>query len=760
MLPNERARSIRIETDSARSCGAALEGRHSRGCGTPCYDRSTPKLTVGKSVRSLIALVMLVLPSAAASAGMSSREVWHAVATPSRAALPTVTIDLGYPGPYLSPDSSPITLRATAGNLPFNGYIGYHLAVKNVRAFNPPVITRAVLRPHQSWSWTTQLDLHYFGDLKREIVIEWLDGSMDVVATGNAGVPPWSARANRLRVIARGQTVPSLSVGDSLENADSLPLVARWYSGFRSLIIPVAVWLDLSPDVRKTIFASGIYVVFSGLPTPSQRMDAIDQALLPITFDPRPGAYDIPWPYRSPTSSGSVAVPMTWRAKQGASWAGSPALPYIVSNQVAAWVADGTALDVALPAMTVNPIHQDRGWRSHHQPTPKLTTFVRSFLPAVAALFAALLSIAFWVVMRKSPRPAVAVAAAIASALILLGRDQIRPSGSRSVPRREQRPPAASEGIYTYESFAPRAPGVTEHVSREQAYGASPLPEKPASLDVMRNSITQGNQRLGDVEVRSATTAPGWGALVSRRGPWETARRYSRRSELGESPVVRVQSRDDQKLVIDYESPIAVDRVFAEWASGDIHHFGEVAAPGGSRGRVTIEDGMMLGSASHSAWSYGSPPPQGLAGCSVRVSLMWETRSDAQTLQWVEPFPPSAGKPTSFSIRATPEAEEAGTMSRLFALPVALIPTGAGAVIGVSKPLSASEVTVSSAAGSMRLPPAVNQLNAFEDVFVIPAERFGELIRQGGILKVTLKRTGANTDRFGNIWIKVLEKKP
>ena len=164
MLPNERDRSIRIDSDSARSCGSAMEGRQARGCGTPCYDRSTPKSTVGKSVRSLIALVMLVLPSAAASAGMSSREVWHAVATPSRAALPAVTIDLGYPGPYLSPTSSPIMLRATAGNLPFNGYIGYHLAVKNVRAFNPPVISRAILRPHQSWSWTTQLDLQYFGE--------------------------------------------------------------------------------------------------------------------------------------------------------------------------------------------------------------------------------------------------------------------------------------------------------------------------------------------------------------------------------------------------------------------------------------------------------------------------------------------------------------------------------------------------------------------------------------------------------------------
>ena len=761
MLLIRRAALARCDADSAGNQGAAPKAARTRLRDLPCYDRETPFSIYGMSLRSLIALLILVLPATASSATSGTGEVWHAVAAPPRAALPTVSISFGYPGPYISPVSAPMTLCATAGDLPFNGYIGFHLAVKNKRTFNTPVMARAVLRPHQSWAFTTQADLHYWGDQQREVVIEWLDRSMEKLASCNSGVPPWSARALPLRVLSPGQSPPSLSPAELAAKADTLPDVARWYSGFRSLLVPVSVWLDLSPGVRKAIFASGVYVVFSGLPGPAQHQDAIDRALLPVTFDPRPGSYETPWPYRVATS-GPVAVSMSWHPKPGSSWTGLPEMPSIVSNQVATWVADETALGAALPAMTLSAIERQQRIGAVATRMPGPAALLRVFIPLIATILVALLSIAFWLVMRKKPRFALPLLAIGMSTLILLGRDRIRPSGSRSLPRSAQNAASPGEGIHSYDIFKPRSPGVIQHDWMETTYGEAPLPEKPASPEVWKTTITKGDPKLGAMEVESATTAPGWGTLVSPSNAWNTAQRYGQRRELGESAVVRIQTRTDKKLTIEYESPMPVDFVAAEWIVGDKHVFGEASATGDRRGHVTIESGTTLWAAAESWWSsYSSGDRQGLAGASVRVSLSRETRQNKQVLQWVEPFAQSSARRTPFMMHASLKDQEDGTKSCLFALPVARVPPGARAVIGVAGNFHASEVTVAWDGGSVIPATTPTDGNPFFDAFAIPPEIVRQAVERGGVVKVTLKSNLANTEHYwGNVWIKVLEKKP
>lgn len=723
-------------------------------------------------VRTLIALATVALLTPPVSAGVASREVWHAVVVPPRPGLPAVTIDLGYPGPYISPVRSPITLHATAGNLPFDGYIGFHFAVHNARAFNVPIVSRAVIRPHQTWSFTTEADLHYFGELKREIVIEWWDRSMEVESTGNAGVPPWSVRARRLLVMRPGEAPSASLISDdeSIERADALPDVARWYTGFRSVAIPLAVWLDLPRRVREAIFASGIYVVFSGLPAPSQRMDAIDRALLPVVFDQRPGSYEVPWPYRV-AKAGPVAVPVSWRPKAGAVWTGSSVLPYIVSNQLTAtWVADDTALNIALPAMGPAPIRiHDEQSRPPRVRSPAVRDLVRSFFPLIATILIALMSLGLWVVMRRLPRPVLAIVAVALSAVILLGRDRIRPAGHGFERRPELIKRTTLGGVYTYEIHFPLAPGVVDHFTVERIYGASPLPAKEASPEVLRTSITNADQTAYPTEIRDSATASGWGVIV-RNQAWDAVSRSSERRELGETPIVRVRQRDATKLVVEYESPVAVDWISAEWVYGDTGYFGEAAASGGKSGTATIDSGVTLWSPREFPWrvlglletSTDIPLPaaaQGRPAFYTKVSLYQKTRSGTQMLQWVEPFPGADRKSGSFLIGGRLEGDANGTKSRLFALPVALIPSGARAVISVPKTLGARDVTVSCAAGSIKAIPTGHDGTRFAtEAYAIPSEMFRQIIQEGGMLKVTLSPTQESF--FQTAWVEVWEKKP
>ena len=697
-----------------------------------CYDRSSPQHNTGVVVRTLIALILL-LPSAAVLADASSHEVWHATAVPPHPGLPTVTIDLGYPGSYISPDSSPITLRATAGDLPFDGYIGFHFELNGARTANIPVASRVVLRPHQSWSFSTRAALNYHGDLKRAIVIDWLNRSVEPIARQSAGVPPWSNRSGRLRVIRAGETYSSISGDDAWEHADALPDTAWWYRGFRELVVPLNVWLDLPPHTREAIFASGIHAVFFGLPEAAQQMDAIDRALLPVDFEPRPGSYQIPWPYR-PAASAPIPVPLSWKARPGAVWTGSASMPYIVSSQIATWIADENALAGTLPEMNPYPIRRERrldatGIRGRW---PGLGDILRSFFPFVALILIAVASLALWPLMRRSPGlPLVLIAVAFSTA-ILLGRNRIRPIGNGS---------ADSGTSYRYDIRSPLAPGVVEQYSRERIYGPAPLPPKRASAETLRTLITNVDHDGRGMEIRDSATPPGWGAIV-RDQTWDAASRLWGRRELGVAPVIHVHQRDEHKVVLDYESPYPVDRIGAEWVYGNTEYFGSVATRGNRRGTVTIEDGVRLWSSEYAFWDMPQPAETQAARyrTSMRVSLVEKRRNGARMIEWGDPFPTAGQKRASFLMSAQLLDNADATKSGLFAVPVALIGPETRALISIPKALGDTEVTVSYATGNSRaVPTGRDGVPYLSTAYAIPPETFRQIVEQGGLLKVSLK---------------------
>jgi hypothetical protein len=702
-----------------------------------CYDRSKSQHNGGVVVRTLIALILL-LPSAAVLADAPSHEVWHAVATPPRPGLPVVTIELGYPGPYISPVASPITLRATAGDLPFDGYIGFHFALRNARTFNIPVASRAILKPHASWSFSTKAELHYFGELKREIVVDWLNPSVDVIATQNAGVPPWSSRSGRLHVIRRAETYSPISGDDAWEHADALPDIAWWYRGFRALLVPLDVWLDLSPRTREAIFVSGTRVVFSGLPAPSQRMDAIDRALIPVVFDSRPGSYQVPWPYR-PTVSAPVPVPLSWKARPGAVWTGSASMPYIVSNQIATWVADENALTGPLPAMDPSPIRRDQplGPKGIRGRFPGVRDILQSFFPFVAMIFIAVASLALWPLMRRSPGLPLALTAVALSAAILLGRNRIRPIGNASAGGGD-----ATHASFTYDNRSPLAPGVLDHYSLERIYGTTPLPPKPASAETRRTAVTTADRNgAGSTEIRDSATVAGWGTIVRQR-TWGVASRFSERRELGDVPVVHVRQRDGHKLVLDYESPFPVDRIGAEWVYDNTQYFGAVATDGSTRGTATIENRITLWSPALAGWDapYSSQVEEGRGRSSTRVSFVEKRRNGIRMIEWTDPFPAPDQKPASFLMNAELIDDADAGKSHVFALPVALIGPEATALISVPKALGEIEVTVSYATGSVRaIPTGRDGIPYLTAAYAIPQEAFHQIVQEGGMLRVSLK---------------------
>src|SRR6266508_6520439 len=97
------------------------------------YDGRSPD----NSMRALIAAVIVLAVSSAEA------QTWHADVAPPRPALPSVTVDFGYPGLYVPWESAPIALHATAGDAPFDGYIGFRFRANERVAYDTPVISRA-----------------------------------------------------------------------------------------------------------------------------------------------------------------------------------------------------------------------------------------------------------------------------------------------------------------------------------------------------------------------------------------------------------------------------------------------------------------------------------------------------------------------------------------------------------------------------------------------------------------------------------------
>src|SRR5438874_11830138 len=196
-------------------------------------------------VRALIAVIALLSSNVRAE---SPRQPWHAVVPSPRPGLPAVTIDFGYPGPYVPMLNAPITIRATAADVPFDGYIGYHFAVRDRSTLDTPVIARAKLRPHESWSFRTTANLRRCcGDVMvpPEIADQWRNTAMAVIASRSAGTPPWTTWDQDLLALSVINGPEVLGAKPYVERAQNLSDQAQWYTGFSAVVMPVATWLDL-----------------------------------------------------------------------------------------------------------------------------------------------------------------------------------------------------------------------------------------------------------------------------------------------------------------------------------------------------------------------------------------------------------------------------------------------------------------------------------------------------------------------------------
>lgn len=526
-----------------------------------CYDYRRPLQTV--SLRTVIAALLVLLSSTASGQAVDERKPWHSEVVPANPRLPSVAIDLGYPGPYLPPLNAPMTVHATASAASFDGYIGFHYAVRDRLTLDTPVIARALLGPHTSWSFHTMTGLQRCcpGNeaSPREVVVEWRDRSMRMIASRSAGVPPWatwSQGLKPLRVIASAdERVPRMVLGAApyVARAQALSDRAQWYAGFSSVVLPLSTWLDLRQPVREAIFASGVLVALFGFPRPGQHHGQLDQVLLPVSFNAKPGSCEAPWPYRGSRSM-PVATPLSATAKKGSDTIGSSQNPYVARTWAAVWACEEEAFGAPLPAMsrfanghyrafgdTSSLESSDRSEDPRRDPGRDVAraSFLSAHSSAVAATIAALITIAGWLLLRKTPRFGVAVAIVVAASLLVAARSRIRP---------------VSE-VREYIIRSPVATGITDRIHIWRSYGPAPLAAIPANP---HDAVTGDSGQREEAELRTSETPPSLG-LLNHRGDWDAATRWSVRRELDDSSTgTRISNRSIDDFHQDFHSAVVL----------------------------------------------------------------------------------------------------------------------------------------------------------------------------------------------------------
>lgn len=716
---------------------------------TEWYDHR--KLPKTMRARGLITLVVLLLSSPAGA--QPARTPWRAVVASPRLSFPTVTVELGYPGPYVPWESTPVTLRASAGDHPFDGYIGFHFRVNDHLTYDTPVISRAVLRPHEQWTFTTFARLRRFGGVgegkfgpvAREIAVEWRNRAMRVAAVRSAGLPPWTLWNEPLRpllVVAPGEEVgEKVALGRTawVERAAALPDRAQWYAGFSDIVIPLALWLDLPRRVREAIFGSGIHVVFVGFARTNQHFEDIDRALLPVAFNPTPGTYEAPWPYRGSKAT-PVGTPVSWTTKNGTRFVGSARSPYMVQNAAAAWAADEVGIGQPLPAMTAIPIRLRIAEQrssvfdpSAHVRTawPRAAQLLRMFPAPALSIAAVIVSVGAWLAIRRRARAAAMTALLFLAVFVLAARDRVRPAA----------------GVYDFNVRTPVSSGIIRSFHARRVYGPTPIPEATDDAERIRTSITGANDWFKAAEARTSTTAVAMGLMKSERD-WDAITRWSVRHELGEPPAIRIRSRDAKKLVIEYESPIPVGSIHATWTEGAKIYFGSTALRKQRSGTVTIAHGSNVPDETEPSVS-DTPARQNFGRWYGSVVELRQTnRTSTRWLHWFEP----TADEKSFIIGSNAKQESGRPASWTFALPLQTTAADATALVSVFS--DSNQVTISWANGTTAIQSTGGKGLRSAPSYLIPPAVFREILAGGGIVKVTVDQP---TDP--RAWIEVWEKK-
>lgn len=463
--------------------------------------------------------MLIAVLTVAASRVAIAEEPWRAEVHASLAGLPAVKIEYGYAGGYVPALNAPLALQALGTNVPFDGYIGFHFAVHGRNTVDVPVLARAHVPARGEWSFRTFAALQRWGDgddsLPRELMIVWRDRDMNILATENAGTPPWTDFRHSLRPlrIVHGAEKPgavTLGLPPIVMGDNSLPDRAQWYRGFLAVVTETATWLDLPKRVREAIFGSGVYVVLFDVPRAEQHFDELDAALLPLTFSAGAGSYDAPWPYRG-TRKMPVKTRSSWKPKAGVDFVGPSNAPYIVVTDAAAWMADDAALSFPPPVIAhFHPGYADP-FRPFH-PTP--LDYLRRYSEACITAAAFVICISAWVAMRRKPTNVVAVVLLVISAALLLQRNRIRPMQ------------ATKESIDRIEY----APDISADYREETIYGPTPI---PARDDVSRYGLTGDSSDWSQaVEVRSPDAGPGAGTRYVP-SDWQMVKRWTFRRIIG-----------------------------------------------------------------------------------------------------------------------------------------------------------------------------------------------------------------------------------
>lgn len=653
---------------------------------------------------------------------------WHAVAQPPRPDLPAVEIDLGYPGGYVPRSNSPVVLRAVSGEKAFDGYIGYHIAVDDRMTVDVPVIARAVLPARSTWTFSTFLQLMRSAGgessylARREVVIEWLDPALNLIAQRNVGVPPWIDVPRPLRIASPGEQSAVSYLGETavVVDASALSKAPQWYAGFSEVVIPISRWFELPNAIRETIFRSGLHVVFFGIPERIPAMNAIDRALLPIELRPAASAVAVPWPF----GDGTIPAPVSWRAKKGAHIAGSIDSPYLVTNGVATFAADEKAVRVGLPAFTITPAESDVTEISRHSPT--IAEFAREQRPALVFAFVFILCIATWIVFRRLPRVAV-LAVTVGAALAILGwRNAIHPAS----------------GTHRFERLAIAAPGVVDVVTVRNDYGAAPsrVPQSEAQAQTSAVTFRIGDRVGGDTELRTSRTTPGFGQVDTPGRPWFSTARASTWRELGEPATIRVRSRDAKQLVVEYHGEEPFNYISAEWMWNGKFCYGDAHLDsrrdvGTVRCSTDVWPRLGIWWALNDWWE----KPR---GDGTRVTLLRVERD--RTFAVREVIPDESPSPRSYSMFSPLRRDPNEKHSTMFFLPA---PVSPHAAVTVSFPMfgpasQAKSITLSGPGGSMPLDPKwTGRMPIGAEVRGADVQRIAPA---GGIVRVDVEAAGTS----------------
>ncbi len=695
------------------------------------YDEQHPDKRMYKRALLLAAVFMLVCLRS-----WAQQAPWHTEAVPPRSSLPSVSVDLGYPGPYVPWQSVPITLHATASDYPFDGYIGFHFRAKDHRTYDAPVIARAVLKPHESWTFTTYAHLlrgnvgDRMGDqIARALGVEWRDASNGVIAAQAAGIPPWTTwhdPAIPLRVDATASAPARVFGRDAFVAApQNLSDTARWYAGFLSVVISTENWLDLPLRVREAIFGSGLPVIFHGLPRANQQFAELDRALLPVSFSAQPGAYVIPQPYGD---GRQMPVPMSWSAKPFAARVGPGVMPFMVRTAASTWMASEDGLRLPLPFThredSVVVKHEFDATEIDESKVPGLAVLIRHFWSALVLFFAAMAGIAGWIMLRRRPRIAAVAFLLLVAAGCLMTRNRIRPAS-------EVRHMQATTMIQ---------PGLVSVARIIASYGTAPIP--PAALDseLARTSLTRADEGWGRTEERTSDTPMLMGTFSSSRD-WDGIKRWTYRRELATSSPIRIiRASDRTHLDLEYETTFKVRTAYAAWICGDAICHGRTDASG-EKGSARIENGKFQWVNPELFYSHG-----GRRDVLPRVILL----GDDDMIDWTGEGPESSG---SFAIRGNLRTVD-GVPVASFALPVASMRGDEQVSIDITNVWVVQEVSLATSRGSVVLQPAGRT------AYTIPNDLLHQLLAEGGVVSVRLKATPPQIPAFFNdIMIEVRENK-